>query len=657
MTLSASVGRRRQLARRALLHATTILAAGTTVPAMADIVPPKIYTLTLGGINVADGAFTYKQVDLAIGTLELERFHDAAPAQPRDPDTMFFGWHTSNNFDIFVVPTYVPQKKENGTVTQPVHYHAIVHLGSASSGTYYQSDFSNNSSLLPDDGSAEQGTLGYVNGVYTYVDQFGTVYHFASGVQVAGTPGMSQFSQRVSSIVYPDGRVRTFGYANGKLKLVSDSTGYAIAFDYNSSGLVSAACGFNLAHDAVNSGTTCTGAMLKTQYGYSGTLLTSVTDVIGKSTTYAYAGNGSVATWLSCITPPSYTTCKITNNYPDGQHLDQTLADGGIWHVSWASTLARDENYLPEDGDNSTNVTDPTGKTSTYIFTGSTPYGATDANLHSTSYRFVGGVDTLETVNPQVHVGSLLTEVDLPEGNTYLQDNSGPYHAIAEQRVRAKPKPDGSPSSLPDEIAKFGYACTNGALTPTCTKPTVRLDSIGSQAEDAGIAAYYAGDQTTANNRFAEASKHATSWSYTSFGAPAWELQPPPTDGAARPLKLYTYAQKYASVLNAQGLLSTASAPVWLPATEVECQTVTAFAVGTSAAEPTCDAAAPHLMTTYEYGADGSADNLLLRGKVVSADGQSYRTCYRYDRWSNRIAETKPRAGLTSCPADDQPNP
>ena len=84
--------------------------------------------------------------------------------------------------------------------------------------------------------------------------------------------------------------------------------------------------------------------------------------------------------------------------------------------------------------------------------------------------------------------------------------------------------------------------------------------------------------------------------------------------------------------------------PVSMPATETQCQTV----AGSTA--PLCDPAAPQLSVTYEYGADGTADNLLLRGKMVSADGQSRRTCYRYDAQANQIAETKPRAGLASCP-------
>jgi hypothetical protein len=39
----------------------------------------------------------------------------------------------------------------------------------------------------------------------------------------------------------------------------------------------------------------------------------------------------------------------------------------------------------------------------------------------------------------------------------------------------------------------------------------------------------------------------------------------------------------------------------------------------------------------------------MLRGVAVTADGQTLRTCYGYDRDGNKISETKPRAGLAVC--------
>ncbi|NWN33713.1 hypothetical protein GY663_31540, partial [Klebsiella michiganensis] len=69
-----------------LLMASTMLGA---VPATAQIVPPKIYSTTPTGVNLADSAFTYSTTDIAIGPLKLERFYIGSYLN--DPNKMFFG--------------------------------------------------------------------------------------------------------------------------------------------------------------------------------------------------------------------------------------------------------------------------------------------------------------------------------------------------------------------------------------------------------------------------------------------------------------------------------------------------------------------------------------------------------------------------------------
>jgi hypothetical protein len=204
----------------------------------------------------------------------------------------------------------------------------------------------------------------------------------------------------------------------------------------------------------------------------------------------------------------------------------------------------------------------------------------------------------------------MLTEVDYPEGNKFLAEYNGPYYSVSKETSVAKPG-----SGLTDRIATYGYACPGGTLTPTCTKMVWKLDPKGNQ----------------------------TDYAYTSFGALQSEMQPAPATGAARPLKLYTYVQKYAYVKNSGGTLVAASAPIWLPDTATVCQTV----AGSSTA--TCDSSAPQMVSTYLYGANGTADNLLLRGKLVSDGTTSLRTCFGYDSMSRKISESSPRAGLSSC--------
>lgn len=570
-----------------LIAAPAIISA----PAFAQIVPPKIYSVTPTGVNLSDTSFTYSVTDLSIGTLKLERFHIGSYLN--DPNTLFFGTQTTNNFDIYV-----------GKTTRGAgRYIATVHLGASSGGTYEVGS----SSHIAANMDSEIGSLTVVNGNYVYTDRSGAVYTFTSSVSVNGALGLAA-SQRVSSIAFPDGRVQSFSYDGGnRLKLVSDSSGYAIVFDYGSNGRISAACGFNLALTYVTAVTTCSGAALKTSYGYTGNALTSVVDVMEQTTTYEWNGG------LSCIRPAGFANCKISNSYFDNKVISQTLVDGNTW--TFASNvepgLITDEGAnIDSNGQINSSATDPNGKSFGGTFTRSNPYTFIDANGRTTSYRYTGADYYYENDPPggPLSEGSFLIEATYPEGNKYLAVYGGPYRAISQETLVAKPG-----SGLADLVKQYGYNFSGTRQNQS--KPVWIRDPKGNQ----------------------------TDFSYASWGGMLWEMQPAPGAGAARPLKLYTYVQKYAWVKNAAGAMAPSGGPIWVPSTETVCQTY----AGSSSAS--CDPAAPLMVTTYEYGADGTADNLLVRGKVVTADGVSLRTCYGYDQWGNRIFETQPRAGLASC--------
>ncbi|MDH4745882.1 hypothetical protein OMP43_17795 [Sphingomonas sp. CBMAI 2297] len=577
-----------------LLTASAMLGA---VPATAQIVPPKTYVTTPTGVNLADASFTYSVDDFQIGPLKLERYQIGSYSA--DPNTMFFGAHTSHNFDIYVARRLV----------RPNEWRATVHLGTSASGIFFEGTTIGNGNR-----DSEGTTLTKVGGQYVYTDASGTIYSFTSAVPAAGATYTG--SQRVSTIAFPDGRVQTFSYdGGGKLKLVSDSSGYAIVFDYNASGTVSAACGFNLSRTYVTASSSCTGAALATRYtyttgslssGYTGSLLAGVTDVLGNATAYAWDVNG-----ITCVKPSGYSSCKIANTYgvhgSSWQLRQQTLADGSVWQYGadlGAGMIVEETGFYP-DGSNNSGYMDPTGNGLSATFTKSTPYSATDGNGNTTQYRYMGAQEYF-TSGPTNSEGTLLTEATFPEGNKYIATYDGANRLI-KQVMQAKPG-----SGLADLVVQLGY----GGTTPqNSAKPTSKTDANGNR----------------------------TDFAYTSWGGMVSEMQPAPVAGAARPLKLYTYMQGYAYVKNSGGALVAAASPVWLPATETLCQTY----AGSSAAS--CDPAAPITVTSYEYGASGTADNLLLRGLVVSSGGVSLRTCYGYDETGNRIFETKPRAGLASC--------
>ncbi|MEP6787798.1 MAG: hypothetical protein ABJB40_05160 [Acidobacteriota bacterium] len=121
-------------------------------------------------------------------------------------------------------------------------------------------------------------------------------------------------------------------------------------------------------------------------------------------------------------------------------------------------------------------------------------------------------------------------------------------------------------------------------------------------------------------------------------------MKPASTSGAARPLELTTWTQRYAYITNGSTLVQAAS-PVWVIDTNTVCQTLAG-----SNPSPVCDTAAPQRVTTYEYGANGTANNLFVRGTVVTAGGFSRRSCSSYDDLGNRISQTSARAGLATCP-------
>lgn len=112
-----------------------------------------------------------------------------------------------------------------------------------------------------------------------------------------------------------------------------------------------------------------------------------------------------------------------------------------------------------------------------------------------------------------------------------------------------------------------------------------------------------------------------------------------PAVGGVRPQKRLTYAQRYAWVKNAWGSYVRAATPVWVLTQEAFCRT-----------QASCAGTSDEVRTTYEYGPDSGPNNLFLRGKAVTSEGVTLRTCYGYDAYGNKISETAPKAALAACP-------
>lgn len=591
--------------RSALVSSALLHGAGADAQ---DITPPKVYTLSPGGVSLADGSFTFSEDDFTIGDLTLSRL---SLGGKRDPARPFFGPRMSHNFDIFVkfgarTSCQYPGPPYCTSIKMP-----IVHLGARASGKFTET-FPPNSVLLHADQDSYAGELSHPGGVgnYTYVDAQGAIYSFSASIPANGASN----SQRVTSIRDADGRLQEFLYDGAyRLKAVRSSSGYGIVFEYNAVGNVATACGYNLSTAQISASSTCASALVTTSYGYDSAGLTSVTNPLGKTTTIGRSGQ-----LITCIKPPDYTVCKIANEYGNAaypwQVTRQIMSDGAVWQYQYRGfyNAVRDPEINPESATTAI-VTDPMNRVNYYHFIETSPSQMIDANNLSTIYRYSGGADFNSEPELPKNYGSQLEEATLPEGNKYRAEYYANRNALSKQMLVAKPN-----SGLADQVVTFGYppGCDAPATPQNCAKPIYKIDAK--------------------NNR--------SDFAYADWGGMTSEMGPPPSPGGARPLKLYSYAQKYAYISNGAGGLVPAASPIWKLISMTECET----SPGSNSA--VCNPSAFQRNTTYQYGADGTADNLLVRGQAVTADGQTLRICYAYDARGNKISETSPRAGLGVCP-------
>ena len=576
-----------------------------------DVTPPTITTQSPTGIDLATGTSTYKKEDLVIGSLTLERFYRYNfGVGARDPDTMFYGPHWSNNFDIFVtIDIFTSKEKEaDGNESNPV---PLVHIGDSATGKYFQNGWGSDVSVTTDSTAAESGILNYVyaGGYYTYTDQSDVVYRFNPNVHVQGdvpVVAWQSYTQRVASITRPDGYVKTFNYnSSGWLINVTDSNGDAIVFDYNSSGQITDACGYDLSSTTVTSATTCAGATLKVSYGYTNGYLTSATDVLGNTETYGDYG------YVGCITPPGYSTCKVSYSYGGTYQgtqyqLVQTMADGGVWTFSWSpmATSPIDTGYafVARNSDNPTSFTDPLGNKTKVVFTGATPMSMTDPLGRTTTYTFTGNPDYNVTIqSPPLQDGSNLSTVTLPEGNQYQQSVFGPYNTVTVKTLVAKPG-----SGLANIVENLKYNCLN--MAPACTKPISITDANGNETD-------YTYDPT--------------------HGGMLTETSPADSSGV-RPQTRYTYALLYPQVWNGSTLVN--GTPQYKLTRTSSCQSATA------ANPAACVGTAAETVTTYTYG-DAHLD---MTAKTVAAGDNSVSatTSYTYDTYGNVTVVDGPRTDV-----------
>lgn len=583
--------------------------------------PPRQDSQSPTGVSYRSGAFSYEVPEISIGGdfprgLSLVRSYNSGIDSSFAQGYKTQGW--THNFVGRVSNRKIPNPlippppgRERWMYSVSIGSRSIGFLGGSTNptggmvGTYQSIQL--NGTTLTFSGTEQ-------NGHHTFIDTDGSVLYFGSRLE----------GFWLQNWTAPDGTRLDYTYDVNGLRSIFSTRGYALLFESvaPNSGTWTKICAVNLAEHYVSALSACPAGAPAATFGRiasvahpTQTLLGSATDPSGRTTSYGYVGDDH----LGCVKDGGASTCRIANTY-NICHRDPTLpedpSDMRAMDQVVSQSTATGESYsysfdpTPQCPDpdarypSTRTMTSNTGAaTSVTTNPSGMPTEVIDPLLRSTIMTY------FPSTNPLVDEAAQIASHTTPEGlkKEYTYDARG---NLAEERIKAKPG-----SGLPDRIISASYpaTCTD---RKTCNKPTSVTDARG----------------------------NVINYTYDALhGGLLTEMKPPPAAGGARPLTIRTYVQKYAYVKNSSGILVAAAAPVWVPATETICQTI----AGSSA--PTCDSGALQAVKTFEYGADGTADNLLPRGFTVMADGQTLRTCYGYDKQGRKISETKPAANLGSC--------
>jgi YD repeat-containing protein len=604
----------------ALTLATTLATPAAAGPVNADL--PQVFTMSPTGVNLQDGRFQEQRTDIAIGSL----------AYPNGGPSASFGSDVEGGLSSqYGSGLWISQPSGSSPIYSIIVDGKTIKWTSAGSGTLFP---------WSEEGKGTELTL--VNGKWQLLDRGGNLYQFMP--HPALTSAFTNGKQIIERIDYADGSRLGFSYdSSARLRSVISNRGYALILDYTN-GRLATACGYNLAQQYADANSTCGGSTLKATYSWtqlaSGTwVVASVTDAGGAVTSFQYTANSL----LSCITIPNTQTCRVTNYYGDqpgdsiahtkpNQVRKQVMATGETWLFDY------DNEYHPEiplqPGETRYSwayMTDPTGMQTSVRYANAIAdqLYAPGANGSTvlTQYKFNG-------FTPKIFTS--------PEGNLVdlIRDER---QNLLTKTVKAKPG-----SGLPDIVTQAVYPAVRYDPPTDATRP------VGCQAASQKLCdkPTYTVDANNSGGAYATNPNLRADYEYDpASGLVLKETGPAVLVGgvSVRPQTRYTYAQRYAWVKNSAGTGYVAAAtPIWLLTGKSFCKTGAAASGGTG-----CAIAGDEVTVSYDYGPNSGPNNLLLRGNtMLNADGagQVVRSCYAYDAQGNKISETKPRAGLGSCP-------
>lgn len=562
----------------------------TGVSAQQALPPQGRYYVGEGEVDVSRGVFLHSRKDISVGPADTDAELILTRSYgTRETSTGAFGGSSGHNHEILLF------RQASGPVGQRDYTYRIV-IGTRletfehpySDQIYYQG-------ITP--GFQLFTELG-ANGPYTYTGPGGVVINFGTTTSSCPSIGLAgAVCALAQSVVEPSGRVTEYEYENtgtvSRVRLVKNNYGYALGFEYTGSTgyQVSKICSVNLAVTYVTASAPCLTGSRSAQYSWPTGFgpITGVTDASGKSTAYGYASIGAI----SSIQGQASSVPDIAISYDATSQKVSSVSYAG--QTPWTYIYQNNLTWLDSPSNGWTKVKSPLLNETEYTFSSlNNPTAIENPLGKTTNYTY--------TAPQQV----VLRKTE-PEGN-YVEYGYDGWAHVTQTTMVAKPG-----SGLSNIVSSAAFA--NCPTLATCDKPSSTTDARG----------------------------NTTSYTYNStHGGVLTETGP--AVGGVTPQRRYSYAQRYAWIKNSGGSYVQASAPVWVRTEERFCKTTNPTTTGCTGG------ASDEVVTTYDYGPNSGPNNLNLRGIVVDSGGLNLRTCYGYDESGNRISETQPKAGLTSCP-------
>ncbi len=605
--------------RKLALRATAALLIAYAAPATAQnyVPPPSQFVTDPNGVDPKSNMLNFSETDATLGQFALVR---SIPTHKTLGRQEFGQW-------IFNFTGYIYSSYDSSDDPDKYHRYGPTTLSAVlgnRSFSFWKEVYSSWEANNPAQSISVTGTTPALT--VTITTESGEVLTYLQAdepCENANSP--DTYCGRISSYEKPDGERWDFGYdtyASGMKRRVSKVTsnlGYVALFEYSqtTNDQPSKACLVNSAVTYTATLTTCPTGAITVQYG-SGT----ITKPNGDQVLYTATSDSILMRRGSGSTTAEFYFARGTfgadSVYARGTSTSGTGGERWTYDATYMDCSAGTACAYPGQITQQI-VTAPDSTQTKYeyrdVVIGGTvhmidplPNKVTNAlsNYAAMDYGFGS--------NGYVRGDVRLKTLTLPEGNAEEFTYDGRLNTTSRTLI-GKP---GSGVSNVVASAVYPSSCSGTGLSQkNCNKPTSATDARGNTI------------------------------SYT-FSDTHGELlsEVSPAVGGVSPAKKYVYALRKAWVSNGSGFVQP-STGVYLPTEERSCRT-TALDLSTGAcAGGTSDL----VVVAYDYGPDTGAvgNNLLVRGKTVTADGITLRTCYGYDPQGNKIWETSPRAGLTVC--------